>query len=231
MREAVILAGGLGTRLRSVVSDVPKPMAPIRGTPFLELLVRHLIRQGFTHVVLSIGYMAEVITAHFDSLALPVALDFEIEDHPLGTGGAILASLRQCVTESIFVLNGDSFVDCLFPEIEEFHRQHASAVTMVLHRVSDIGRYGAVECGSDGLVTRFSEKGPSVPGLINAGVYLVPKNILAAAATVRPMSWERDYLPTLIPGRKLYGLICGTHFIDIGVPADFAAAQVTLFQS
>jgi NDP-sugar pyrophosphorylase family protein len=226
--RAFILCGGFGMRLRSVLSDRPKSMAPVEGVPFLELLLRQVREQGIREVVLGTGYMAEQIEDHFrDGAALGMAVRYSRESEPLGTGGA-LKFAERLLSDPVVVLNGDSYVEWNSEAARElFERANAEAV-MILQRVSDIARYGSVTIAADGHVTEFVEKGGRTgAGLINAGVYLLRKEIVAGLPEKQAISLERDVFPQL-PYGKLYGLVTEGIFIDIGIPSDLERAQVLL---
>jgi D-glycero-alpha-D-manno-heptose 1-phosphate guanylyltransferase len=226
--RAFVLCGGFGTRLRSVLSDRPKSMAPVSGVPFLELLLRQVSEQGVPEAVLGTGYMAEQIEDHFrDGAALGMQIRYSRESEPLGTGGA--AKLAEpFLSDPVVVLNGDSYVDWNLDAISELlERKNADAV-MVLQRVPDIARYGSVAIDSDGRVTEFVEKGSRAgAGLINAGVYLLRKGIVTNLPEKQATSLEREVFPKM-PAGKLYGLVTEGIFIDIGIPEDLERAQTVL---
>jgi len=224
--EAIVLAGGVGTRLRAVVPDVPKPMAPVAGRPFLELLLRNLSRQGVTRVVLSLGYKAEVITSHFGDRYHDMELAYAIEDTPLGTGAAVRQSLTYCHGDHALVLNGDTYLEVEISRLEDLWQSDRRPL-IVAREVADTARYGRLETKNDQVI-RFAEKEASGPGLINVGCYLFPKQLLDAFPLDQPFSLEQDFLVGAVQ-REPFGLFvtCG-RFIDIGVPEDYARAQVEL---
>jgi mannose-1-phosphate guanylyltransferase len=225
--RAFILCGGAGTRLRPVLADRPKSMAPISGTPFLQLLLDRLRSQGVNDVILGTGYMAEKIENYFGSGSkFGIRLRYSREREPLGTGGALKLA-ESLIDDPVLVLNGDSYVEwSLVPILELFTVKHADVV-MVLQAVADVTRYGSVALNQDGRVTQFVEKGDAAgPGLINAGVYLVRKQIVRDLAAGTAISLEREVFPQL--DRGVYGLISTGPFIDIGIPGDFERAQTLL---
>lgn len=224
--EAIILAGGLGTRLKSVVDNVPKPMAPICGRPFLEILLSHLARHHVTRVILSVGHLAEVVIDHFGHRFLGIELAYVLEDTPLGTGGALATALPHCRADHVFVLNGDTFLDLDLGAVERVWREQNQPV-IVLREVPDTARYGRVEVNS-GRVTQFSEKGLAGPGRINAGYYLVPTDLLAEHTAGKPFSLEADFLAGAIHVRDFAAFVSDGLFIDIGIPEDFHRAQTML---
>ena len=159
-REAVVLAGGFGTRLRKVVSDVPKPMAPMdaEGTPFLAFVLKQLAGQGFAKIILSVGYMAEVIQQYFGASYAGMELLYSIEDKPLGTGGAVKKAMALCSGELVFVLNGDTYFDVDFAEIERQHRKPGVDFTLAAREMSDFDRYGALTLTEDDRGIAFGGK-------------------------------------------------------------------------
>lgn len=207
--EAIVFAGGLGTRLRSAVPDRPKPMADVRGRPFLEYLLDHWVEEGITRFILSVGYRHEQIQAHFGAAYRGIPLAYAIEETPLGTGGALALAARQRMQEGLtLVLNGDTYFPISLAPLLSLERE-----VMVLRRLEHNDRYGSVELDSEGRIVAFGERGP----LINGGIYLFstfPESIAAA-------SLEQDYFPQWIRERSIYGSIAAMPFIDIGVPSDY----------
>ena len=174
--EAIVLAGGFGTRLRHVVPDLPKPMAPVAGRPFLEILLTMLAARGFTRVVMSLGYMAQSVVDHFGDRFAGMDLVYEIERTPLGTGGAVRRGLGRCESDHVYVLNGDTYLDLEFDEVDaQWRREHVPII--VAREVPDTSRYGRLDT-SENRVTGFNEKGVAGGGLINAGSYVFPKDIV-----------------------------------------------------
>lgn len=224
--EAIILAGGFGTRLRQVVPDLPKPMAPVAGRPFLEILLSMLARKGFSRVVLSLGFMAEKVIAHFGDEYLGMELVHEVESQPLGTGGAIRAALERCVADHAFVFNGDTYLDIEADELERLW-QSARHPVIVVREVSDTARFGRVEMDG-GRISAFREKGMAGPGLINAGCYVLPRDALGEFSLGAAFSIEADYFVKNLQSTRFDGFVTHGRFIDIGVPDDYALAQTEL---
>lgn len=229
---AVILAGGLGTRLRSVVSDVPKPMAPINGRPFLEWLMDYWIEQGISRFVLSVGYQCQVITEHFGSSYRGAAVAYAIEHERLGTGGGLLLAQEQLQDEEAFVLlNGDTFFAVQLATLDGFARQHDADWTLSLFRASEANRYMGLEL-DDGqrIVSLASQRG--LPGcLANGGVYWVRRRSLSALPfqAGQAVSLEDELLPALLDGgAAMLGLAADGAFIDIGIPQDYHRAHAVL---
>ena len=217
--EAIILAGGLGTRLRSVVSEVPKCMAPVDGKPFLQYVLAWLSRFDITHVVLSVGYLKEQIIDFVQAREWPFEISYAVEKEPLGTGGGIRLALQKCRGKQVFVLNGDTFFN-----IDLNALSFSAPVTLALKPMRDFDRYGAVDWNGD-LVTGFHEKQPCAEGLINGGIYAIDRSQLDIALYPKKFSFEKDLLEPLAG----YGLVAGEvqdgYFIDIGIPEDYARAQ------
>lgn len=224
--EAIILAGGFGTRLRQLVADVPKPMAPIADRPFLEILLGSLARKGFRRVILSLGFMAEKISGHFGSEFAGMAITYVVEVKPLGTGGAIRLAMEQVTSDHVFVFNGDTFLDLEVQEIEELWVLSHRAL-IISREVSDTARYGRLLV-TNGVLTGFSEKGKAGPGLINAGCYVFSKNQLDAYKAGQPFSIEEHYLVPMASMGLFDVFVTEGQFIDIGVPEDFLRAQTEL---
>jgi D-glycero-alpha-D-manno-heptose 1-phosphate guanylyltransferase len=223
MREAVVLAGGYGTRLRQVVSDVPKPMAPIRGRPFLELQLSLLARNGFGHVVLAVGYLGQTIISHFGDRYEGIELSYNVEQSPLGTGGAIASALRKCRSGGVFVFNGDTYLEL---DCDAAHQQWKNSRRGVIvgRQVPDTARYGRLVV-KDGLVHGVLEKGEAGPGIINAGCYVLDREQLVGLGQDPPFSFENDYLARQLVAAPLDLFVTNGLFIDIGVPEDFRRAQ------
>lgn len=223
--QAIILAGGFGTRLRSIVPDVPKPMAPLHGKPFLAYLLDHLKEQGFEKIILSLHYMHEKIQSYFQDEYRGLHLSYAIEKTPLGTGGAILHSLELANRDKpCFVLNGDTYVKLNYRDMYELHLAHQSLISMVLRKVDDCSRYGQAIINPISEVCDFRERGSSQAGLINAGVYLLTKNLFQHPVP-DCFSFEKDFLFKYLALMRPRAYIINGYFIDIGVPEDYARAE------
>ncbi len=222
--EAVVLAGGFGTRLRAVVSEVPKPMAPVGGRPFLELLLEYWIRQGVRRFVLSIGYLAGKISEHFGTAWRGAEIAYAHETEPLGTGGGLLLAAAEARGEDLLVLNGDTFFAVDLPGFAEFHRERRADCSFSLFRSTDTKRYLGLAVEADGRVRGMEAV---QGGLANGGVYLFRRAALAALPwrAGERASLETDMLPHgLRDGWRVYGRECAATFIDIGVPDDYRRA-------
>jgi len=223
MREAIILAGGLGTRLRSAVPDLPKCMAPVGGRPFLAHVIEHWKKGGITRFIFSLGYMHEVIEAYLQTL--DVTYTCVVEDQPLGTGGAIQAATRAATTDNLLVTNGDTLFMVDAQALGRYHREKAALVTLALKPMQDFDRYGLVKLDGEGRVKTFEEKKAVRDGLINGGVYVLTKQALTGTA---PFSFEKDYLEPQVAGGRFFGYVSNAYFIDIGIPEDYNRAQKEL---
>lgn len=229
--EVIILAGGLGTRLRSVVSEVPKCMAPIAGKPFLWYLLKYLTRYDVSRVILSVGYLREVIFRWIEEVGdeFPFSFDYAVEEEPLGTGGGIKLALSKALTQDVVILNGDTFFDVNLNELMDFHKLAPSAVTIALKPMRDFERYGRVIVDTvDGRIVEFKEKEHCEEGMINGGVYVASKLNMPLKDYPEKFSFEKAVLEPLTAQGKIFGLIQGGYFIDIGIPEDYQKAQIEL---
>jgi D-glycero-alpha-D-manno-heptose 1-phosphate guanylyltransferase len=222
--EAIILAGGFGTRLQSRLNGIPKPMVQVAGRPFLEILVDRLVDAGFDRVILSVGHLAKVIQDHFGGAWRGVAVDYVVEEEPLGTGGAIRKAMERISASSAFVFNGDTWLDVDAGAMAALHQQSQASITLALSRVADMARYGGVEL-SDGKVVSFIEKGREGPGWINGGVYILSSDFQWPSNLPARFSFESDVLLPLLPSLNHAVYLSSGKFIDIGVPEDLDRAQ------
>lgn len=227
-REAIVLAGGFGTRLAHVVPDVCKPMAPVAGRPFLRFIMDQLAAAGFDRAVVADGYRREQIEGFFGSAYRGMAIEYSPEVTPLLTGGAVRRALGRCESDWVFVLNGDTWLDVDFAAMEAVASdapEDASAVIAV-KRMHGFERYGTVDVDADGTLTAFHEKRPCEEGLINAGVYLLRRDALDNMP--EKFSLESDYFERVVGDGSLRAAECAGGFIDIGVPEDYELAQTML---
>lgn len=229
VNTAIVLAGGLGTRLRDTVPDLPKPMASINGRPFLELQFDYWIDQGITTFILSVGYKCECIIRHFGAAYRGVSIDYAIEETPLGTGGGLLAAAAKLLTEnSVLVLNGDTFFEVSLDEMTRFHQLRRSDWTFALFRTNESGRYMGMQVADDGCIESLhSGTLPFTSLLVNGGVYMVEPAVLSGCgfSCGGKVSLEDDILNGLLnKGARIYGFECRRRFIDIGIPRDYKRA-------
>lgn len=223
--DGVILCGGLGKRLRSVVADVPKVMAPVKGGPFLDLVIGHLKAQGIGRVVLCTGYKADLVERHYRNHRFGLTIDFSRENVPLGTGGALKNARGVIFSEPFFVLNGDSFLAADFRAFLDFHKGKKSMATMMVARTAAGKDFGCLRLDDDGRIVDFREKidGPEKP-LVNAGIYCFDQDIFRRMPERKEFSLENDLFPGLVGGR-FYGYCVDNAFIDIGTPERYAVAE------
>lgn len=223
---AIILAGGLGTRLKPTVTDLPKPMAPVNGKPFLSFLLRYLNHYGIKQVLLSVSHLREKIMNHFGNHAEGLAINYIIEETPQGTGGGLRLALEHCTDEKVIVLNGDSFFDIDLERFSEMHDASGSVFSLALRKVDDTSRYGAISASDDGRILSFAEKqNHGGAGSINGGVYLVNRQAFLSETHAGIFSLEKDYLEKKAGTLPVYGFTFEGYFIDIGIPEDYRRAQ------
>lgn len=223
--EAIILAGGQGTRLKSVVSDVPKPMAPVGGMPFLAHLLEWLSAQGIARAVLSVGYQYELIESHFRDSFEGITLSYAVESRPMGTGGGVLFALEHVQGLNVLLLNGDTFFSIDVARLWDAHLAESADVTLSLRRTDDTGRYGLVEVDATGRITGFEPRGGAAAGFINGGVYALSVAAFRSRAPGSAFSLEKDFLETNVSSLNIRGVPFDGFFIDIGTPEDYALAQ------
>lgn len=225
--KALVLAGGLGTRIRERVGDLPKVMAPVAGRPFMEYVLDRLVAGGLTHIILSVGYRYQSIVDHFGTRYRSAHLRYAVESEPLGTGGAIRYALPKGETEPVLVLNGDTLLGVDFQALSTWYLEQPARLAVVLREVEDVARFGSVNVRGD-TVQSFVEKGPRGPGFINAGVYLLYPGIFDAYALPERFSFETDFLQRHCVELQPRAFITHAYFIDIGVPSDYDRAQQEL---
>ncbi len=229
--DAVILVGGLGTRLRPLTLSAPKPMLPTAGVPFLTHLITRIRDAGVTHIVLGTSYRAQVFERHFgDGAALGVELEYVVEREALGTGGGIRNVADRLRADTQLVFNGDNLIGVDLGEMLATHRSTDADVTLCLHRVPDARAFGCVPTDATGRVTAFLEKHPHpVTDQINAGLYVFRRSVIDSIPTGRPVSVERETFPGLLEaGRCLVGHVNDGYWRDFGTPRDFVAGSADL---
>lgn len=232
--DAIVLVGGLGTRLRSLITDVPKPMAPVGSVPFLDILLEKLLAHTIVdRVVLAVGYKREVVKNYFGDRVYNRKIVYAVEKSPLGTGGGILNALAHTRSREVLVLNGDTLFDVDIHSMVESHRQRQADLTLALKPMRDFSRYGTVGLEEDGCITGFEEKQYRREGLINGGVYLLNQTLFDGLPAPLPhkFSFETDFLEVYLNQLRVYGFVSPSYFIDIGVPEDYRRAQKELTKS
>lgn len=230
VKEAIILAGGLGTRLRSVVSDLPKCMAPVAGRPFLTHVIRYLLSQGIEKFIFSLGYKHVVIEGFLNDQFPTLNCQFSVEEEPLGTGGAVHLACKRAAGKNVVVVNGDTLFKANIKDASSFHIDNNAECTLLLKPMQNFDRYGVVEVNDGGVIESFKEKQFYEMGDINAGVYILNTESFINKEFPEKFSFEKDYLEKYHADKKLFGLIQDEYFIDIGIPEDFQRAQEELKQ-
>lgn len=229
--EVIILAGGLGTRLRSAVPELPKCMAPILARPFIGYLLDYLQQQGMENYIFSLGYKHELIQQYLDTQYGHLQKIYSLEKEPLGTGGAIRLAASHAKAGNVLVVNGDTFFKVDIATLSEFHHQHSADCTLSLKPMTSFDRYGMVAIDKDNRVMAFHEKKFYEEGLVNGGVYALNVPNFLSEQLPEKFSFEKDYLEAFYNKRNMYGMIQDSYFIDIGIPLDFEKAQTELMQN
>jgi D-glycero-alpha-D-manno-heptose 1-phosphate guanylyltransferase len=227
--DCIILAGGFGTRLQDVVKEVPKPLAPINGKPFLVLLLQQLATfKHIKNVILALGYKAEAVIEYFEKHPPPIPLIYSLEKEPLGTGGCLLHAMEASVADEFLVMNGDSYLDFSFEGMQTHHRTKQADFTMAVLEVADGSRYGKVEFNEHFRIEGFKEKtGAVAPCWISAGIYLVKRNCLSSLACGKSFSLEKEGFSSLLK-KRMIAYPCQGTFIDIGTKESYSEAQKVL---
>ncbi|MCK9402540.1 MAG: nucleotidyltransferase family protein [Chitinophagaceae bacterium] len=228
VKEAIILAGGLGTRLRDAVPDLPKCMAPVNNQPFISYVITHLQKQGIERFIFSLGYRSEAFTNYLSEYLPEGNYQLVIEKEPLGTGGAIQLACTYAHDQQVVVVNGDSIFKTNLVSQAEFHEAHQADCTLALKAMENFERYGVVELNPDQRIALFKEKQFYKKGLINGGVYILNREAFLKETLPDKCSFETDYLQKYYGSRKIYGMEQQGYFIDIGIPEDYLKAQTEL---
>ncbi len=229
-KEAIILAGGFGTRIRETVPDLPKCLAPVKGRPLLYYIINYLIDSGIDKIIFSLFYKHELVIQYLKDNFSFINYDFVIEQNPLGTGGALALALKKVTTENVIVLNGDSIFKINLDKLLHFHQSKKSNFSIALKKMADPVRYGTVNMNSDGKIYCFNEKDETLKeGIINGGVYIINKYFFLNKINTIAFSLEIDYLMIDTKEKNINGKIFQDYFIDIGIPADYLRANEELF--
>jgi len=227
LNTAIILAGGMGTRLKTIISDLPKPMAPIMNVPFLTYQLNYLKYFGIKKVVFSVGYLSEKIIAHYNQSFENISIEYSIEKNPLGTGGGIRMAMSNLNEDLVLILNGDSFFDLDLEQFYNLHLEQKSDFSLALRYVNNSERYGNIEFNSSNQITSFIEKNQlNQSGYINAGVYILSKKLYLQ--NTKPninFSIEKDFFEKQLNQLIIKGFEFKNYFIDIGIPEDYLKAQ------
>lgn len=227
LNTAIILAGGMGTRLKTIISDLPKPMAPIMNVPFLTYQLNYLKHFGIKKVIFSVGYLSEKIIAHYNQSFENISIEYSIEKNPLGTGGGIRMAMSNLNEDLVLILNGDSFFDLDLEQFYNLHLEQKSDFSLALRYVNNSERYGNIEFNSSNQITSFIEKNQlNQSGYINAGVYILSKKLYLQ--NTKPninFSIEKDFFEKQLNQLIIKGFEFKDYFIDIGIPEDYLKAQ------
>jgi D-glycero-alpha-D-manno-heptose 1-phosphate guanylyltransferase len=224
--DIIILAGGLGTRLKEQVNDRPKAMASVNGKPFIEYLLNYISKAGFQKVILSTGYLSKSIEDYFKDRYRTIDIEYAIEKEPLGTGGAIRLAAKKVTTPYFIVMNGDTMFRIDLQRFFEVHVEKLAQMTIALRNVDDASRYGQVEMNESGIITSFREKSSqSIPGLINGGIYIIKTKYFKSFNHPEKFSFENDWMQKNVQSGDFLGQIFDEYFIDIGIPEDYKRAQ------
>jgi len=225
MRECIILAGGMGTRLQSVITDLPKCMAPINGKPFLFYLFEWLKKNDFERIILSLGYKSEAVIEFAKKHNSSFEIEYVIEEEPLGTGGAIALALQHCKNSDIYIINGDTFFDVNLNDFFQFHTEKNAELTIAAKPLKNYDRYGSLLCTEEGRIIGFTEKKATIEGNINGGIYLLNSKSLLLSGKTGKFSFETDVLEKYFQERRLFAFPDNGYFIDIGIPEDYYKAE------
>ncbi|MFC2137178.1 nucleotidyltransferase family protein [Bacteroidota bacterium] len=225
--EAIILAGGFGTRLKGAIKDIPKSMAPINNKPFLEYILRYLVQQNINHIILSVGYKHEIISNYFGDSFKSASIKYAIEDEPLGTGGGIFNAMNYLKNDEAIIINGDTYFDVNLFDFYHFHITYCSELTLALKKMKNFERYGSISLNNY-RITSFQEKNFVEDGYINGGIYVCDKNTLYEKIKKEKFSFEKDFMEKYIDDLNIMGFTSNNYFIDIGIPEDYERAQIEL---
>jgi NDP-sugar pyrophosphorylase family protein len=225
--DAILLCGGAGLRLRSVIGSTPKGLADVAGRPFLELLLRQLCRHGFERAILAVGYQKELIHSHFGERAFGLSLVYSVESRPLGTGGALRNASHRVESESVLIMNGDSYTDADLSEFVTDYREARAEASVVVVPADGRGDCGSVLLDRSGKLASFEEKlDPFHSAYVNAGIYMMSRQMLCEIPAEREVSLEQELLPRwLQQGKNIRGFVCFGRCIDIGTPERYRSAQ------
>lgn len=232
IKECIILAGGLGTRLRSIVSDLPKCMAPVAGKPFLAYVIDNLIKEEIEKFIFSVGYKSESIIEFVNTEYSKYSIQYSIEKEPLGTGGAIKLACSKSSEKNVLALNGDTLFSINISKLSKFHQLKNADCTLCLKPMQNFDRYGVVELDNNNTITSFKEKKFYEKGLINGGVYALTTDKFLEEELPEKFSFEKDYLEKKVNAetyaKTISGFVQDEYFIDIGIPEDYERAQTEL---
>jgi D-glycero-alpha-D-manno-heptose 1-phosphate guanylyltransferase len=222
--DVIVLAGGLGTRLKSVVNDLPKPMAPVKNKPFLEYVLKWISEYPIDNIVLSTGYKSEKIEEYFKNEYNKIPIKYAREDKPLGTGGGIFNALKYTQGENVIIVNGDTYFPIDLNSFFAMHLKGKANISIALKEMENFDRYGSVSINKKGNILRFHEKRPQLHGLINGGIYVLNKRIIDIYNLPLSFSFETEILEKEMNVNLIKGFVFNTPFLDIGLPEDYSRA-------
>lgn len=227
MKECIILAGGLGSRLGDIATNIPKCMVEVAGKPFLSYLFSYLEREKFEHIILSLGHQADIVLNWINSYSetFPFELSYVIEENPLGTGGAMKNALSKSKSDTLFIINGDTMFTMSTDNLKRLHAKKSADISLALKPMKDFDRYGYVTIDESERIVKFHEKSPQNEGLINGGIYILEKSVLSNM-TEEVFSFEKDILEKRTTDLSLYGYTEDAYFMDIGTPDDYRKANI-----
>jgi D-glycero-alpha-D-manno-heptose 1-phosphate guanylyltransferase len=227
-KEAIVLAGGLGTRLQHVLPDIPKCMAPVKGKPFLAYVLNYLENQGINKVILSVGYRKEQIINYFGNIYNSISIKYSEENEPLGTGGAVKLALSKCTLDKVFIINGDTYFTPNLSDMENVSLHSSAEIVIAIKKMSEPERYGFVITNEEGRISEFREKQKdSGNGWINGGIYLINRNLMDGFQ-LQKFSIENDVFKLLCASLNIQSFKSDSYFLDIGIPEDYKRAQIEI---
>lgn len=224
--KAIVLAGGLGTRLSQVTNEVPKPLATVGARPFLEYVLDYLRRQGIEEAILAVSYRWKQIQSHFGNTYRGFPLRYSVEEKPLGTGGAIMQAMQLCRDSTAVVVNGDTLFEVDLNAMANSHGSAGAQLTIALAHVSDCSRYGSVVMSDDGDIVEFGEKSEDGQGWINGGIYMMQRSLFDELPVTGRFSFEHDLVEPNIGRIQPHAFKSDAYFIDMGIPEDYERAQM-----
>jgi len=228
-KEAIILAGGFGTRLKDTIPDLPKCLAPVKGQPLLYYIITYLLDSGVDKIIFSLFYKSELVIKYLNDEFSFINYEFVIEESALGTGGALALALNKAKKDNVVVVNGDSIFKIDLDNLFQFHNEKNASFSIALKKMLDPIRYGTVNMNETGKILVFNEKDEFIKeGIINGGIYIVNKSIFLKNLNLSTFSLETDYLMIETVNKNIFGKIFENYFIDIGVPADYFKANLEL---
>jgi D-glycero-alpha-D-manno-heptose 1-phosphate guanylyltransferase len=226
MKDVIILAGGFGTRLKSVVSDMPKCLAKVSEKPFLSYVLDSLISYNYTHFIFSLGYKSEFIIDFIETNYPQLNVTYSIEKDPLFTGGAIRLALEKCQKQNVLIINADTYFGFDLNKFLNYHIYQNSDISIALKYMVNFDRYGVVKFDENNIINSFDEKKFQESGYINCGYIIINKNVLMNMPLNIPFSFEKDFLFLNLSNLKVLAFVANAYFIDIGIPEDFIKANI-----